>query len=75
MMSAVKEDLDAGDITNTDITDRKTLTKMFFTEKLARGKSARRTGQFAQMRRKSPFRENNEQAWSQRQANNISRRY
>lgn len=28
-MSAVKEDLDAGDISNTDITDRKTLTHQF----------------------------------------------
>lgn len=74
-MSAVKEDLDGGDITNTDITDRKTLTHNVSTRKLARGKSARRPGQFAQMRRKSPFRENNEQAWLQRQANNISRRY
>lgn len=30
MMSAVKEDLDPGDISNTDITDRKTLTKKVF---------------------------------------------
>lgn len=75
MMAAVKEDLDPGDISNTDITDRKTVTKKGFHYKVGKRKSARRPGQFAQMRRKSPFRENNEQTWSQRQANNMSRRY
>lgn len=29
-MSAIKEDLDAGDISNTDITGRKTLTHKVF---------------------------------------------
>lgn len=50
MMSAVKEDLDPGDISNTDITDRKTLTK-----KVGQRKKRKKTRTVCSEEKKKPI--------------------